>query len=427
MCPENQNPRPWRIFIRGDKVLKIAIVDLITLTTVPSNTAISFVGLLPKGRPYKESELNIVELAEAISRIGNDVTVYVSDAYLPEIPSKPKPHLHVEYLPTHLKWIFSPGMIPFTPALFHRIRKGHYDIVLSTDLFQWGTFISALAGIGRNESHVLVWQEADVYSFSAINRLVQWFFYHTFGKLVVSLVDGFVSRTTVAEEFLMTLGIPHSKLLGVIPSGVNTDVFRPLNDGDALRRKLHIKSTNRVVTCVTTLYHDRGLDLLIRAMREVVNEIPEAKLLIRGRGPLKATLDAIINNLGLERSVSIIGDYFTREELCALLNISDVVVVIFRWYGFLPFTALESIACGKPVISASERRLRGLKDFIKDDTTGFLVEYEVEDISQKIKFMVKNPARSKEMGHNALELCRRTCDMRLVAERFVDLFRRLVS
>lgn len=403
--------------------MKIAIVNLTTLTVVSPSTAVPFVGLVPKGRPHKESEINIVELAEALSHLGNDVTVYVSDAFLPEIPMKPKANLHVEYLPTLFKWIFSPGMLPFTPALFDRIREGGYDIVMSSNLFDWGAIVSTLASIG-GKSRVVIWQEVDSYSSSATARLAQYLFYHTFGRLLGGLVDGFVSRTTVAEAFLINMGISHSKLLGVIPTGVNTDVYRPLgNNETSIRKRLNISDGSQVVTCVSTLYQDRGLDLLITAMREVVDEIPEAMLIIRGRGPLKAKLNALINDLGLEQNISILGDYFSREEMCALLNISEVALVIFRFYGFFPFAALESFACGKPVISASERTVRGLKDIIKDGTTGYLVGYDAKDISRKLTFLLKNPTLCREMGRNALELCRATLDMRIVAKRFDDLFR----
>jgi glycosyltransferase involved in cell wall biosynthesis len=295
---------------------------------------------------------------------------------------------------------------------------------LSSNLLEWGTIIATLASIGKKKCHVVVWQEIDIYSPSSVARFIQRFFYRTFGKLMVSLVDGFVSRSTAAQAFLLTLGTRPSKLLGVIPTGVNTDTFHPLSDGQAsIRNKLKIGKSNRVFACVSTLDRDRGLELLINAMREVVDEIPEAKLLIRGKGPLKATLDTLINKLNLEENVSIVQDYLTREELCALFNVSDFLVVP-TLFGFLPFVALESIACGKPVVSAFKR---GLKDFVIDGRTGFLVEYDVKDISRKIKFLLKNPALSKEMGQNALELCKRTCDMQLVAKRFVDLFQTLTS
>jgi glycosyltransferase involved in cell wall biosynthesis len=404
----------------GSSKLKIAIVNPITLTTVAPDGGSSFVGLEPIGHPHDEGELNIVEMGNAIAGIGNEVTIYISDAYEPEIRSTPTRNISIEYLPTHLKRFFGPAAIPFIPGLFTHIRENDYDVVLTTEVFQWGTLISALASIGKR-THVVIWQEVDVFSASFLRRTSQIIFWCTFGRLLISLVDGFVGRTTNAMEFLKTLGVPRSKMLGVISTGVNTDVFRPVRRNGVIRNKLQIDAKKRVITSISTLDQHRGLELLISAMKEVASEIPETMLMIIGKGPLKPRLDALIDKLDLRESVKIHEEHLNHEEVCALMNTSAVVVVP-TLIGFLPFVALECIACGRPVVSVFKR---GLRDFVKNGTTGFLVEYNVEDISRKIKLLLRNPKLSSRMGHNALELCKRTCDMRVVANKFVDLFRGL--
>jgi glycosyltransferase involved in cell wall biosynthesis len=399
--------------------LKIAIVNPITLTTVLPIRSSPSLSSQPIGHPHDESELNIVELGNAISRIGNEVTIYISDAFEPDIHSSPKRNLSIEYLPTRLKRIFGPASIPFIPGLFTHIRKNEYDVVLTTEIFQWGTLIAALASIGKKRTHVVIWQEVDVYSYSFLRRVFQKLFWCLFGRLLISLVDGFVGRSTNAMEFLRTLGVPRSKALGVIPTGVNTDIFRPVRRNTVIRSKLQIDAKKRIIACISTLDTDRGLELLINAMKEVAREIPETMLVVKGKGPRRTTLDSLIDKLNLRENVKIYEGRLTREELCALYNTSAVFVVPTLW-GFLPFVALESMACGRPLVSAFKR---GLCDFVEDGTTGFLVEYNVEDMSRKIKLLLKNPKLSSRVGHNAFELCKRTCDMRVVANKFVDLFR----
>lgn len=95
------------------------------------------------------------------------------------------------------------------------------------------------------------------------------------------------------------------------------------------------------------LKHQKGQWHLIRAFSEVVKQIPDAKLLIFGRGDLEQYLKELIKGLKLEKNVSlmsyVIGPYDYVKQ-------SDVFVFSSLYEG-LGNALMEALKCGIPVIS----------------------------------------------------------------------------
>ncbi len=86
----------------------------------------------------------------------------------------------------------------------------------------------------------------------------------------------------------------------------------------------------------------------------------------------------------------------TDEELVDIYNQSLVTLSLSRFdtFGLVP---LESMACGVPVIALN---VAGYRETIKDNITGFLTDFDPQEIANKIIYLLNNLDKVEEMGKN---------------------------
>jgi len=137
-------------------------------------------------------------------------------------------------------------------------------------------------------------------------------------------------------------------------------------DRGKFKKELGIDNKS-VIGVVGRLRWEKGQDILLNAMPEVVKKIPNTVLLVVGDGPDRKSLEQRAKSLGLENNILWLGQR-SAEEVYELYKVMDVVVVPSRFEGF-GLTAAESIAAGCPVIASA---VDGLAEVIQDGLTGLL-------------------------------------------------------
>ncbi|MBN1164656.1 MAG: glycosyltransferase family 4 protein [Candidatus Krumholzibacteriota bacterium] len=110
------------------------------------------------------------------------------------------------------------------------------------------------------------------------------------------------------------------------------------------------------------LSFEKGIDTLIRAVAGVAG----AKLKIVGEGPGSDDLKGLAAEL--KAPVEFMG-YKSGKELRALLEEARFIVVPSIWYENLPFSVMEAMAAGKPVVAAD---IGGIPEMVEDGVNGFL-------------------------------------------------------
>lgn len=142
------------------------------------------------------------------------------------------------------------------------------------------------------------------------------------------------------------------KKIHVVPEGVDTLLFRPINDRDLLTnwRIRAIGSDNPFVLYVGKPTRRRNLPSLLRAFSRLKRErgIPH-KLLLIGSALPGTSFEKEIEDLGLRNDVVEVG-YAAHEEIVLAYNACDVFVYPSSYEGF-GMPVLEAMACGAPVIA----------------------------------------------------------------------------
>lgn len=104
---------------------------------------------------------------------------------------------------------------------------------------------------------------------------------------------------------------------------------------------------------VGRLVSDKGLDLLLRALRQLRDEGLRPALTVAGDGPERAESEKLARELGLDGQVGFAG-IVRGVELAKLMNAHDILVIPSRWAEPFGIVALEGIACGCVVVGSEE-------------------------------------------------------------------------
>ena len=153
-----------------------------------------------------------------------------------------------------------------------------------------------------------------------------------------------VGVSSALRDVLLELGAQPEKAV-TLRNGVETDVFQPLPNRDALRAKLGL--TRKTLISVGYLIDRKGHHRTIEAMKQ----LPEFELIIAGEGPDRAKLQAQIDQGGLSDRVRLLGSR-PHADLPALYNAADAMVLASSREGWAN-VLLESMACGTPVVASN--------------------------------------------------------------------------
>lgn len=188
------------------------------------------------------------------------------------------------------------------------------------------------------------------------------------------------------------------RMVKVAP-GIDVDHFSP-QDSSQLRSELNLEK-KKVIVSVGRLVHRKGQDHLIQSMPEILKQVPDAHLLMVGRGPYLEHLAKLVAVNKLENHVSFIGR-IQYAELPKFICAGDVFAMPSRsrFAGLevegLGIVYLEASACGLPVVAGSSG---GAPDAVVDGVTGVVVDGTNNDeIAQALILLLNDPDKSKKMG-----------------------------
>jgi glycosyltransferase involved in cell wall biosynthesis len=174
---------------------------------------------------------------------------------------------------------------------------------------------------------------------------------------------------TISEGIRTVLrdaGVPASQMQCVL-SAVDTQRYQPVTAIQPIRDTLGIAPGEKVVAVVAQLIQRKGHHVLLDALPTVLQQHPEVRVLVFGKGPLEAALKARVTSMGLTSVVRFQG---FRKDMEKILPSMDAVVHPALMEG-LGVSLLEAAASGVPIIAC---RAGGMPEIVVDGVNGMLVE-----------------------------------------------------
>jgi glycosyltransferase involved in cell wall biosynthesis len=207
--------------------------------------------------------------------------------------------------------------------------------------------------------------------------------------LVVRLAD----RIVVNAEALRPRGAAGART-EVIPSGVDTEIFRPRPaERDETRKRLGVPHGMPVVGTVGRLEVRKGTDVLLHAAAELKKKgLSELRVVVVGDGPLRDELPALAARLGIADHVHLLGD---RSDVYEVLGALDVFILPSRTEG-MSNALLEAMATALPVVATA---VGGNPEVVAAETTGVLVPSDNPTaMADAIARLLASPATAARLG-----------------------------
>lgn len=227
-------------------------------------------------------------------------------------------------------------------------------------------------------------------------------------------VDRVVAQCRDELDELMLMGVPRSRAT-LVPSGVDTALFRPLGPAQPRGERRRILTVGRLV-------ERKGYELLIRALPQV----PRAELVVVG-GPPGVPLDddpyarrlrTLADRLGVTDRVRLVGAV-PHTELPTWYRSADVVATV-PWYEPFGLTPLEAMACGVPVVAAA---VGGLTDTVVDGVTGDLVpSHDPAALATALRRLLGDDMRRFSYAAAAVDRAARSYSWPRITQRLLSVY-----
>lgn len=209
--------------------------------------------------------------------------------------------------------------------------------------------------------------------------------YKLFECLLSKITTIIVSVNEKDRERLIQWGIPANKIK-TIYNGI--DLYHYAGH----EKTPNFNDESPVILQIGRLSPQKDPIKFIEGAKLILETYPRAKFLMVGNGSLRNEVEVKISELELQDKVRVIG---YQENVIEILKSADIITLTSAWEG-TPYSILEAMACGKPVVVTD---VNGCAEIVENGKTGFLTEYaDVADWSQKVVFLLKNPDLAAEYG-----------------------------
>lgn len=193
------------------------------------------------------------------------------------------------------------------------------------------------------------------------------------------------------------LGYPDRKV-EVVHNGVDPARFAelPPRRGPEAYIQLGLDPAAPLIGCIAVLRPEKDHQTLLRALRLVRDEVPDAQLLLVGDGPERDRLAALADRLGVAGAVTFAG---SRPDVGRLLGLMDLVTLASTTVECFPMALLEAMAAGLPCVATA---VGGVPEMIDDGTTGHLVPPGApRALADALIKRLRDPAGTAAMGRAA--------------------------
>lgn len=311
-----------------------------------------------------------------------------------------------------IKIIFAdkkPGIgLGFIFKLKKIIKKEKPDIVHThnVDAYEYGILAAWLAGVDKiiHTSHGKSVKED---SFRKLRE-----------RLYHKTISLFLNKYIAVSKDLAKYASKNwciGKRIRVICNGIDTDKYKPVKTDKKFLYESGVDKDDYLIGIIAGLRPVKNHACLIKAMKIVVQVIPNTKLLIIGDGPEKDKIILQVYKSGLKNDVIFLGQ---RKDTIEIYNSLDVNVLC-SFSECFSMTLLEAMSCQVPCIATD---VGGNKELIDDGEDGFLIDIDHKILAEKIIDLLRDDALRKNIGIKAREKIINEFDVKKMVKEYDEIY-----
>lgn len=168
------------------------------------------------------------------------------------------------------------------------------------------------------------------------------------------------------------------------------------------------------------LSKEKGIFNLIKA----ISNLKEGELRIAGDGPEKEAVIQFIQENHLEGRIKLLG-FLDKNGIKEQIRKCRFVVVPSVGYENCPYSVIETLAIGKPVIGAD---IGGIPELVQNQFTGITYKFDdIEELSLNMDVLFSDEELAERLGDNAKEQARKRFEKKKYYSELIKIYERLVK
>ena len=242
---------------------------------------------------------------------------------------------------------------------------------------------------------------------------VEW--YSTFEAWKVIVCSDFMKN-----EVKGLFQVPEDKI-AVIENGVNPDNYHADYSEDF--RGQYVAPDEDMIFYVGRIVREKGIQVLIQAMPEILKDNPSTKLIIAGKGGFVDELKKQANYLGIADRIFFTG-FISDEKRNKLYQVANVAVFpsLYEPFGIV---ALEAMATETPVVVSD---VGGLGGIVEHNHNGMKVEpNNPYQLARTVKHVLNKTKKAQKMAENGFELVKKDYTWDNIADRTIKLYHHVLE
>ncbi|MDZ7331582.1 MAG: glycosyltransferase family 4 protein [candidate division KSB1 bacterium] len=228
-------------------------------------------------------------------------------------------------------------------------------------------------------------------------------------RFMLKWAHRYVVLTETQKQPLLEF-VPLEKI-AVIPNMVDTSMF--------IKPK---QKQNFIILFMSRIDAAKGVYEVVQTIPEIIGRFPEAKFIFAGEGPDRTKLELLCCSNGLARQVKFLG-YIDDEQKVNFLAQGDVFLFPSQLCEGLPYSLLEAMAAGLPIIATS---VGAVPEIIQNGKNGFLIPPgDSQKLAEFIICLLTRPKLRNRMARLNRKIAEQKYDINIVCNQFKQLYEQI--
>ena len=205
----------------------------------------------------------------------------------------------------------------------------------------------------------------------------------------------------------------------LIKSGISENKIIPMHNFIDINQYNLETEDNGYALYLGRLSEEKGIINLINAF----GRIKQGQLHIAGEGPEIGKIKQFIKENNLQDKVKLLG-FLNEDEIKESIRKCRFVVIPSIWYDNCPYSVMETLVIGKPVIGSD---MGGIPELVKNNENGLIFKHNsIEDLTDKMKILFRNTELVKKFSENARNISIKLYSKENYYKKIVEVYDELI-
>ncbi len=246
--------------------------------------------------------------------------------------------------------------------------------------------------------------------------------YRSLNTASLKIIDYYIGVSDSFKDMMIDRGFNENKIFTVY-NGIDMNCDSNIANKEDFLEKYNIKinKDTTIIGILARLHPVKGVDVLIRGAKLVLEQRKNVKFLIGGDGTEESMLKELVSSLGIEENVHFLG--FVNEQ-GGFFNSIDINTVTSYSESF-PYVIMEGAVFKKPIVSS---KVGGIGDLVIEDKTGLLFDSgDYQTLANQLLKLINDSSLRERLGEGLYDSVSEKYSAKSMAEKHIFIYKQILD